>query len=35
MAERQYLPVFSDYYISIFYLFPFFDNHITLAKYGV
>jgi hypothetical protein len=35
MAERQYLPVFSDYYISIFYLFPFFDNHITLAKYEV
>ena len=35
MAERKYLQVFLDYYTSIFYLFPFFDNRITLAKYGV
>ena len=34
MAERKYLQVFPDY-TSIFYLFPFFDNHITLEKYGV
>ena len=35
MAERKYLQVFPDYYASIFLSFPFFDNHITLAKYGV
>ncbi len=35
MAERKYLQVFPDYYTSIFYLFPFFDNHIALVKYGV
>ena len=35
MAERKYLQVFPDYYTSIFLSFPFFDNHITLAKYGV
>ena len=35
MAERKYLQVFPDYYIFIFLSFPFFDNHITLAKYGV
>ena len=35
MAERKYLQVFPDY-TSIFLLsFPFFDNHITLAKYDV
>ena len=35
MAERKYLKVFPDYYTFIFLSFPFFDNHITLAKYGV
>ena len=35
MAERMYLQAFPDYYTSILESFPFFDNHITLAKYGV
>ena len=35
MAERKYLQAFPDY-TSIFLLsLPFFDNHITLAKYEV
>ena len=32
MAEIEYLQVFPDYYISIFYLFQFFDNHINPCK---
>ena len=35
MAEKKYLQAFPDYYTPIFLSFPFFDNHITLAKYGV
>jgi len=35
IAERKHLQVFPDYYTSIFLSFPFFDNHTTLAKYGV
>ena len=31
MAEIKYLQVFPDY---IFLSFPFFNNHITLAKYS-
>ena len=35
MPKRKYLQAFPNYYASVFLSFPFFDKHITHAKYGV